>query len=359
MLYVLSDLHLDEHGPARMFSDERQGRALAALCERIAHDEGSELVLLGDTFDLTSMQPPPKGLARFFRQLDVPLEPPPRRALPQLLEAVRVSNPVTFEALARFGERSKLTIVPGNHDYQIEQATQLGFKANIERSVHRRLAGKQLVLQHGHEQDPGNAKPGGMGEAMTGAVHQAVIPYLLHHGARKNVRMDVARLVALRPEEAVISVMQRWLDEKTFDKFFRALLDLLADNGYLPRPVSFLAKFISVNRVRNAVAESDLIWEHTGSFAVELLHGKRKLPHQAPPPDVLVFGHTHVLDWAAEDDKLYVNLGTWTERALDGNSPQDETLPLLTFADPRGSFQATLEDLQTGHELQRFVQAIV
>jgi UDP-2,3-diacylglucosamine pyrophosphatase LpxH len=352
MLYVVSDLHLDEHGPARMFSDERQGRALAALCERVARDEGSELVLLGDTFDLTSMLPPPYGLERFFRRLDVPLPPPPRRSLEQLLQAVRESNPVTWEALATLAKRARVTIVPGNHDHQLTAPP--GIEARIERSCQRRAGGKLIVLQHGHEQDPGNAMPGGSGEAMTSSVHQGVIPYLLHHGARRNVRMDVGRLVALRPEEAVISVLQRWLDEDTFRRFFRAFIDLLADNGYLPKPISFMAKLVSVNRVRAAVAKADLTWEHTGSFAVELLQGKRKLPHGAPSPDVLVFGHTHVLDWAAEEDKLYVNLGTWTERALDGNSPQDETLPLLTMAESGGRFQAALHDLQTNRELQRF-----
>ena len=354
MLYVVSDLHLDEHGPARMFSDERQGRALAGLCERIGNDEGSELILLGDTFDLTSMLPPENGLERFFRKLEVPLAPPRKRPVPELLKAIRDANPVTFGALETLSKRAKVTIVPGNHDYPLELES-LGFAAKLERSCQRTVGGKLLVLQHGHEHDPGNARPGGPGESMTRSVHQGVIPYLLHHGARKNVRMDVGRLVALRPEEAVISVMQRWLDEDTFKKFFRAFLDLLADNGYLPKPITFLAKFISVNRVRDSVAESDRTWENTGSFATELLLGKRKLPYGAPRPDVLVFGHTHVLDWAAEGDKLYVNLGTWTERALDGNSPQDETLPLLTFAEPDGHFRAELNDLQSGRELQRFV----
>ena len=352
MLHIVSDLHLDEHGPARMFSDERQGRALSALCERIGEDD--ELILLGDTFDLTSMLPPEHGLERFFRKLEVPLTPPPRRTPAQLIQAVREANPVTFGALETLGKRAKITVVPGNHDYLIE-TTPLGFETRLERSCQRTVGGKLVVLQHGHELDPGNAHPGGPGEAMTGAVHQGVIPYLLHHGARKNVRMDVGRLVALRPEEAVISVMQRWLDEDTFKKFFRAFLDLLADNGYLPKPVTFLAKLISVNRVRDNVAKADRTWENTGYFATELLLGRRKLPHEAPRPDVLVFGHTHVLDWAAEDDKLYVNLGTWTERALDGNSPQDETLPLLTMSAPEGRFRATLNDLQSGQELQRFI----
>jgi len=311
-------------------------------------------LLLGDTFDLTSMQPPDRGLDRFFRRLDVPRDPPRKRSLAELLAAVQKSNPVTYEALQALGEKRKITIVPGNHDHWIGEAQDLGFRASIAVSCERNIGGKKLILQHGHEQDPGNREPGGSGEQMTRSLHQGVIPFLLHHGARDNVRMDVSRIVALRPEEATISVLQRWLDEKTFKKFFRAFIDLLADNGYLPKPVTFLAKMVSVNRVRAAVAKADLTWEHTGSFAVELLQGKRKLPHGADNPDVLVFGHTHVLDWAAEGDKLYVNLGTWTERAMDGNSPADRTLPLLTFSAPEGRFQARLDDLETGLELQRY-----
>lgn len=356
MLYVLSDLHLDERGEARMFSDERQGRALKALCERIANDEDAELVLLGDTFDFTSMVPPDYGLERFFRRLDVPIEPKPKRTLFELLHAVQQSNPVTFGALQALGKKRKITIVAGNHDHQIRDIRDVGFQAEVVDWSERHIGGKRIVLQHGHEQDPGNRKPGGPGEQMTRCVHQGVIPYLVHHGARRNIRMDVGRIVALRPEEATISVLQRWLDEPTFRKFFRAFVDLLADNGYLPKPITFLAKMVSVNRVRAAVAKADLTWEHTGSFAVELLQGKRKLPHGARNPDVLVFGHTHVLDWAAEGDSLYVNLGTWTERALDGNSPQDRTLPLLTFSAPQGRLQAKLDDLESGFELQRYDQ---
>src|SRR5206468_1162317 len=63
-IYVISDLHLDEESEAQLFKDQRQGRELKALCERVARDEGSELVLLGDCFDFTAMQPPPKGLER-------------------------------------------------------------------------------------------------------------------------------------------------------------------------------------------------------------------------------------------------------------------------------------------------------
>src|SRR5512138_382747 len=81
-IYVASDLHLDEDDGSRLFHDERQGERLAALCRR-ATDERAELVLLGDTFDLTSMTPPPRGLERFARAVRIRL-PQPRPAIPMI-----------------------------------------------------------------------------------------------------------------------------------------------------------------------------------------------------------------------------------------------------------------------------------
>ena len=71
-------------------------------------------------------------------------------------------------------------------------------------------------------------------------------------------------------------------------------------------------------------------------------------------------GHTHVLDWAPQDgevpsEKLYVNLGTWTDRAADANSAPDTTLPLLEVWEEDGRLRARLSDLDDdGGEMQRF-----
>ena len=357
-IYAISDLHLDEGPAGRLFSDERQGRELSALCERIARDDGAELILLGDSFDFTAMEPPPSGLERFFRDLDVPAATPLRRPLPQLLEAVRRHNPVGFEALAKLSQQGKITLVPGNHDRHLggpEGAKVLaaaGMEARIERCCVRQVGDACVVLQHGHEFDEGNRDPGGSGEVMTNVLHQAVIPFLRHRPPLPNVRSDPDRLVALRPEEAVVSVLQRWLDEKTFRKFFRSFLRLLADNGYLPRSVSWLAGLVSPDRVRRAVAQQDRLWERAARGAVQALERRRKLPHGAPAPDVLVLGHTHVLDWAVQRGRLYVNLGTWTERAFDANSPRDASLPVLEIDAPHGRMRVSLSDRD--QELQRF-----
>src|SRR5207237_9342324 len=117
--WVVSDLHLDERVPGRLFDDDRQGRKLESLCARIAEEEGAELVLLGDTFDLTSMLPPRRGLQEFARRVDVPIEAPPRRSAPELCAAAAADNPRPVEALARLSERYQVTLVPGNHDWQL------------------------------------------------------------------------------------------------------------------------------------------------------------------------------------------------------------------------------------------------
>jgi UDP-2,3-diacylglucosamine pyrophosphatase LpxH len=363
-VYVISDLHLDENEDARLFRDDWQGRALASLCEQIARD-GAELVLLGDIFDLTAMTPPKKGLRHFFASLAVEAEPPPCRPVAALVRAGARANPHAIDALARLSERVPVTLVPGNHDHQLASAeggaalASVGLRVERTRSVVRTIAGRTAVLQHGHEHDPGNAEPAGSGEVMTQALHQAVIPFLRAHGSQRNVRMDAGRIVALRPEEAVISVLERWLDPKTFRRFFRALLRLLAVNRKLPAPAAWLAGFISVDRVRTAAERQDRLWERTGHTAIYALQEKRRLPHAAPRPDVVVFGHTHVLDWAVQQraggDGLYVNLGTWTERCFDPSSPPDRSLPVLVLEDTGGRLRASLSDLaQDGAELQRF-----
>ena len=364
-LYVLSDLHIADQAEGRLFDDRGQGRSLAALCERVLADEGSELIFLGDAFDFTAMLAPERGLDEFEKSVGVDLDPPPPRDAARMCADLARHNPVALEAIRRLCERARVTFVPGNHDHQLggpEGKAALGAiglgKASIETSCVRELDGLRAVLQHGHELDEGNKDPGGSGEQMTRCLHHAVIPYLKHHGARRHVKMDPDRVVSLRPEESVVSVLQRWLDPDSFHDFFRAYLKLLAENGYLPRFASWLAGLVSVERVRGRIESADKLWERAGNKACEALRGERRLPHDAPRPDVLVFGHTHVLDWAIEgkqDDKLYVNLGTWTERTFDASGPPDTTLPLLELRAKDGRPEAVLRDLSDeGKVLQRF-----
>jgi UDP-2,3-diacylglucosamine pyrophosphatase LpxH len=367
-IYVASDLHLDEDDGCRLFRDDRQGERLAALCRR-ATEERAELVLLGDTFDLTSMTPPPRGLERFARTLDLRLPAQRRRELPELLQAAGRSNPRALAALQAHAERAPLTIVPGNHDWPLgdrrapEALAAAGLsRARLEGSPVRRVAGRTIVLQHGHLFDPSNARPGGEGEVITQVMHRAVIPYLLQKPARRHVRASPGRLAALRPEEFAIPVLERWLEPDDFDRLFRATVRLLADNGVVPRFIAWARRFLSPERARRRILDADALWQRAGATALAVLAGERRLPGGAPQPDVLLLGHTHVLDWAVLEahrrrpDRLYVNLGTWTERAYDASSPTDASLPMARLEDEGGALRVTLSDLAHAEdgELQRF-----
>jgi UDP-2,3-diacylglucosamine pyrophosphatase LpxH len=367
-LHVASDLHLDEDDGSRLFRDERQGVRFVDLCRR-ATEERAELVLLGDTFDLTSMTPPPRGLDRFARALRVRLPERRRRGLPDLLHGIARSNPRAFEALRAHAARAPLTIVPGNHDWQLgSDAAQAALdvvglhRARLEASPARTVAGRTIVMQHGHRFDASNAEPGGEGEVITQVMHRAIIPFLQEVPARRHVRMSPDRLAALRPEEFAIPVLERWLEPEDFDRLFRATIRLLADNGVVPRPIAWARRFVSPERARRRILEADNLWQRSGATALAVLAGERRLPEPTPQPDVLLLGHTHVLDWAVLEgrrrrpDRLYVNLGTWTERAYDASSPADASLPVVRVEDEGGALRVTLSDLSRPEdgELQRF-----
>lgn len=354
-LFVVSDLHLGESGLARMFHDQEQGARFATLCRQIAQTPGSELVLLGDIFDLTAAMPPARGLGQFGRSLSVPIDDKPPRSLGAVMASIRANNPVALDALEALTREAKVTLVPGNHDRHLAEpqgraaldAAGLATVGLEPTMAVRHLADKVIVLQHGHSWDPSNANAAGGGEVMTAVLHHAVIPFLRHLAPRSNVLIDPDRVVSLRPEERVVPVLERWLRQGAFERFLDAFLELLVENGYLSRAVSWLA---TPDRIRSRLKDDDDLWERSGHAALSALEGRREIPGKPPPPDVLVLGHTHVIDWAVQEgrpgvQRLYVNLGTWASRASDAAGPVDATMPVLRMEAGHKALSARLEDL--------------
>jgi UDP-2,3-diacylglucosamine pyrophosphatase LpxH len=364
-LFAISDLHLGASGLASIFDDQTQGWKLADLCSHVARASDPELILLGDVFDVTAAVPPPRGLAQFARTLDVPIEERPPPSLAQTCASIRENNPIAFDALEALAGECKLTLVPGNHDRHLlgpdgpaaMEAMGLGSVA-IEPMAVREIGGRIAVLQHGHLWDPSNATPTGGGEVMTAIIHHAVVPFLRHLAPRTNVSIDPERAIALRPEERVVPVLERWLKPGMFERFTDAFVEILVENGYLSRAVSWLA---TAERIRGRLRSDDDLWERSGRSALAALEGRTAIPGKPPPPDVLVLGHTHVIDWAVQEgrpgvQRLYVNLGTWGSRASDAAGPMEATLPVLRMEmQGRSRLVATLRDVQSqGRLLQRF-----
>ena len=363
-LYVVSDLHLGETGLARMFHDQSQGMRLAELCSQVARTPGAELVLLGDVFDLTAAIPPGRGLSAFGRALEVPLDDRPPRTLAQICASIRDANPVALDALEALCAEAPITLVPGNHDRHLggpegraalEAAGLAGVQ--VEEMAVRKVGEKIAVLQHGHAWDPSNATPTGGGEVMTSILHHAIVPFLRHQAPRSNVVIDPDRVVALRPEERVVPVLERWLKPGKFERFIDAFLQILVENGYLSRAAAWL---VTPERIRGKLKSDDDLWERAGRAALEALEGSRGIPGKPPPPDILVLGHTHVIDWAVHEgrpgvQRLYVNLGTWSARASDAAGPMDATMPTLQLSADARRLSAHLFDLSAKwRTLQRF-----
>jgi len=363
-LYVVSDLHVGESSFASMFNDQRQGLRFAELCANIAREPDSELVLLGDIFDVTAACPPHKGLTQFGVSLDVPLEDKPARPLPAILRSMREGNPVALAALEALAAQARVTLVPGNHDRHLGEAggrealDAAGLaKVQIEQQAVRRVMDRWVVLQHGHAWDPANATANGGGETMTAVLHHAVVPFLRHLAPRSNVRIDADRLVTLRPEERVVPVLERWLKPGVFERFIDAFLELLVENGYLSRAAAWLT---TPSIIRSRLRMDDDLWERAGHTALAALEGQKPLPGKPPPPDVLVLGHTHVIDWAVAEgrpgvQRLYVNLGTWSARASDAAGPTEATLPVLRIDADARKLRADLFDMSGNQRtFQRF-----
>jgi hypothetical protein len=217
---------------------------------------------------------------------------------------------------------------------------------------------KVVVLQHGHAWDPSNSTATGGGETMTAVIHHAIVPFLRHLAPRSNVRIDPERIVALRPEERVVPVLERWLRPGVFESFIDAFLALLVANGYVSRALAWVA---TPSIIRSRLKDDDDLWERAGRSALAALEGGKPLPGNPPPPDVLVLGHTHVVDWAVAEgarpgiERLYVNLGTWSARASDAAGPMDAAMPLLRIDADDRVLRAQLFDVaHKWRNLQRF-----
>ena len=363
-LFVVSDLHLGETNVTSMFRDGEQGMRFAELCAHVARTPDSELVLLGDIFDLTAALPPAKGLTAFGAALGVPLQDRKPRALTEIMAHLRASNPIALDALEALAANARVTLVPGNHDRHLgEQGGRAALdaaglsKVDIEPTAVRRLQDKIVVMQHGHAWDPSNATASGGGEVMTAILHHAVVPLLRHLAPRTNVQIDPDRLIALRPEERVVPVLERWLKPGTFERFVDAFLELLVENGYISRATAWLT---TPGIIRSRLKADDDLWERAGHTALGALEGSHSIPGKPPPPDVLVLGHTHVIDWAVQEgrpgvQRLYVNLGTWSARASDAAGPVDATMPVLRVDVGKKALEARLTDVSGKvRTLQRF-----
>jgi UDP-2,3-diacylglucosamine pyrophosphatase LpxH len=141
--YFLSDLHLGGDGELRHcdFADE----FVAFLKELATKGDDSELIIGGDLFgfwETTTVQ----GTA--------------------MLDEIVKHHGAIFDQLRETGNRVKITLMAGNHDYDLacdpafrDRLADYNIELHADISLKRELLGRTLWVEHGQQCDPVNASP--------------------------------------------------------------------------------------------------------------------------------------------------------------------------------------------------------
>jgi UDP-2,3-diacylglucosamine pyrophosphatase LpxH len=141
--YCISDLHIG--GDEALGVCDYEAELIGFLEELAARREDAELLIIGDVFGLWE-----------FTDIEGP------EKLNKLIEQF----PEIFQALKKAGEAVKITILPGNHDYEIACYPEFvdmlrPYHIHLERTpaTIREISGKKIWIEHGNQYDAYNRMP--------------------------------------------------------------------------------------------------------------------------------------------------------------------------------------------------------
>jgi UDP-2,3-diacylglucosamine pyrophosphatase LpxH len=141
--YFISDLHLG--GDEALGVCDYEAELIGFLEKLAAQEEDAELLIIGDIFGLWEFTDI-EGLAK----------------LGKLIEQF----PKIFEALRRTGEVVRITMLPGNHDYEIACYPEFvdllkPYNIHLEQTPHitREIHGRKIWIEHGNQYDAFNYMP--------------------------------------------------------------------------------------------------------------------------------------------------------------------------------------------------------
>ncbi|APX96110.1 metallophosphoesterase [Natronorubrum daqingense] len=348
--YVISDLHIggDEQLEHVEFLDE----LLAFLEELETTDEDAELLINGDAFGLwefTQLE----GIEKF--------------------DSLVSSYPQLFEQFRATGENVQITLLPGNHDYElaaydeyVERFAEYNVDLVQEESITRTVGEREIWLEHGMQRDPNNRIED------FGNQHDKPLGYYVnrHVTSRAGQLSDRGRYNWLKDIQAV-APMQRiptWMTSKYFYREMNPLLryaavpflllfnvsailailagldladvwsapivyfesalvylgpastlvySLLAVNvavvGLLLLigvPLYLVARDVRITLNRFGIFEGDEPADPTEPYH----EAAREVFEERPQTAVFCYGHTHRPAVTELEDRLVVNTGTWLKR---------------------------------------------
>ncbi|ACB50610.1 hypothetical protein cce_1260 [Crocosphaera subtropica ATCC 51142] len=138
--YFISDLHIGGEGNLAVCDFETELIDFLQLLEGKTHS--TELIILGDAFSFWEMT---------------------RTSPTAKLETIITQHPRLFEQFKRTGRNIKITLLPGNHDYELAcyeefKTTLQAYNITLEakEAITRQIQGKTIWIEHGHQQDSFN-----------------------------------------------------------------------------------------------------------------------------------------------------------------------------------------------------------
>ncbi|MBN1345895.1 MAG: metallophosphoesterase [Phycisphaerae bacterium] len=141
--YFISDLHIGGDGGLDHCGFE--GELIAFLRGIAAGPLPAELIIVGDAFGLWEMT---------------------ADAGDQKLERIAQSHKALFAQFRETGSRLRITLLPGNHDYDLACVPAYGaqlaaYSIHLEPVVHitRKIAGRTIWIEHGNQRDEFNRFP--------------------------------------------------------------------------------------------------------------------------------------------------------------------------------------------------------
>jgi UDP-2,3-diacylglucosamine pyrophosphatase LpxH len=143
-LYFISDLHIGGDGALAKCRFERE---LVDFLRMVADGpQPAEVVIVGDAFGFWELTETPDDATK--------------------LDAILAHHPELFRQLRETGERCRITLLPGNHDYDLacvpaygEALARHGIRLEPVESLRRTIAGRTIWIEHGQQHDGFNRSP--------------------------------------------------------------------------------------------------------------------------------------------------------------------------------------------------------
>jgi UDP-2,3-diacylglucosamine pyrophosphatase LpxH len=349
--FFISDMHIGGDGALNNIDFEDE---LIEFLKSLEHEQDAELIINGDAFGLWE-----------FTTLEGA----------EKLEALIEQQPRLFEQLKKTGSKIPITLMPGNHDYElacypefIDRLKEYNLNLVPDVSMTREVAGRKIWIEHGQQHDERNHMPD------FGNPYAQPVGYFITTGivgtagrysefGRGNWLKDVQAVMPITeiPTWAISNYFYRemgpllrwmllpfllllgvgavvvvsWLMEavgllQVNPILDNPLTDSLGIPGQVVRTVLILEGFLALllflalipvliplgillRDLRRTLGRYHILMPKTPAQIGDgpYLAAARQVFEQDPSVSVFVYGHTHLASLKEVDERVVINTGTW------------------------------------------------